>query len=633
VFAFRRSTPPLEALALRQRLVVAPFRVAGADASLGYLRDGMVELLSTRLADDSAARSVDAGAVLGAWRTAGLAAAMDVSRDTVVKLAARLGAERVVIGSVVGSPSRMIMRATVLTVPSGTVRAEATVTGPSDSLTVLIDRLAARLIASEAGEEDRLATNAPTSLPALRSYLAGQAAYRKGEFADALQEYGNALRADSNFALAALHAAIAAEQLGDDEQVRRGVALAWDSRAELGERDGALLAAIAGPRYGSPSTAAEQNAAWQHVVDLAPASAESWFALGARLYHDGASASVPSARARATSAFERALSINPLYLPARSYLALTGVDTTSKRPAADSYSRLDAATLRVIAMSSLYDGTHLDDGARAVRVLEARGTRGIDRSSMLLAKHAMTLNRGRPREASSVAAQFTRLRGGSHVTLRLALLDALYAEGDTADARTAAHELLATTGLVAATAPATSSAWLSDVCVLAQWQLQRGDSAWARKAIAALRTQPAMRAGSVVSAAPGVCAELIDVSLAVASRSRDAHARLRQLDSLVLTPQVAGDASAYAHILIARLHERLNDAPGALAAIRRRSYMTIWPRYLASSLREEGRLAQQTGDRDGARDAYTRHLALRDSPEAEMEPDVAAVKLRLSQLR
>ncbi|MDB4882105.1 MAG: transcriptional activator protein [Gemmatimonadetes bacterium] len=633
LISLRRSPPPLEALALRQRLVVAPFRVAGADASLGYLRDGMVELLSTRLADDSAARSVDAGAVLGAWRTAGIAAAMDVSRDSVVKLAARLGAERVVVGSVVGSPSRMIMHATVLAVPSGTVSAEATVTGTSDSLTVLIDRLAARLIASEAGEEDRLATNAPTSLAALRSYLAGQAAYRKGDFSVALQEYGNALRADSTFALAALHAAITAEQLGDDEQVRRGVALAWSSREGLGERDGALLAAIAGPRYGSPSTAAEQNAAWQHVVDLAPASAESWFALGARLYHDGASASVPSARVRATAAFERALSIDPNYLPARGYLALAGVDSASKLAAAESYPRLDAATLRVIALSSLYDGTGMDDGARAVRVLEARGTRGIDRPSMLLAKHAMTLNRGRPHEAASVAAQFNRMRAGSRVMLRLAVLDALYAEGDTADARTAARELLATTGLTAATAPATSTAWLSDVCVLAQWQLQRGDSAWTRKAVAVLRTQPAMRAGSVVSAAPGVCAELLDVSLAVMSRSGDAHARLRQLDSLVLTPQVAGDASAYAHILISRLHERFDDAPGALAAIRRRSYMTIWPRYLASSLREEGRLAQRTGDKEGARDAYTRHLALRHDPEVEMAPEVAAVQKLLSQLK
>jgi len=609
-------------------LSTMPFRVAGADKSLGYLRDGMVELLSTRLADDSAARSVDAGAVLGAWRTAGIATAMDVSRDTVVKLAARLGAERVVIGSVVGSASRMILRATVLSVPSGTVSAEATVTGPSDSLTVLIDRLAARLITSEAGEEDRLPTNAPTSLPALRSYLAGQAAYRKGDFPAALDEYGKALVADSSFALAALHAAVAAEQVGDDEEVRRGVALAWGSRAELGERDGALLAAIAGPRYGSPSRAAEQNAAWQHVVDLAPASAESWFALGARLYHDGASAGVPSARGRATAAFERALSIDPNYLPARRYL----VDTI-KRPPAESYARLDAPTLRVIAMSSLYDGTRLDDGARAVRVLEARGTRGIDRASMLLAKHAMTLNRGRPREAADVAAQFNRMRAGSRVTLRLAVLDALYAEGDTADARTAARELLATTGLVAATAPATSSSWLSDVCVLAQWQLQRGDSAWARKAIAVLRAQPAIRAASVVSAAPGVCAQLLDVSLAVASRNRDAHARVRQLDSLVLTPQVAGDASAYANILISRLHERLDDAPGALAAIRRRSYMTVWPRYLASSLREEGRLAQRTGDKEGARDAYAKHLALRDSPEEELEEEVAVVQRLLSQLK
>jgi hypothetical protein len=142
-----------------------------------------------------------------------------------------------------------------------------------------------------------------------------------------------------------------------------------------------------------------------------------------------------------------------------------------------------------------------------------------------------------------------------------------------------------------------------------------------------------MRAGSVVSAAPGVCADLVDVSLAVASRSRDAHARVRQLDSLVLTPQVAGDASAYAYILISRLHERLDDAPGALAAIRRRSYMTQWPRYLASSLRAEGRLAQRTGDREGARAAYTKHLALRDSPEEKLEPEVAAVRQVLSQLK
>src|SRR6185295_1689033 len=132
-------------LAQKQRVLVAPFRVAGASPSLAYLRDGVVELLSTRLADDSLARSIDAGAVIGAWRSAGLAAAMDVPRDTVVRLAARLGAERVVVGGVIGTPARLVLRATVLRVPDGSVVGQASVEGSADSITAVIDHLAARL--------------------------------------------------------------------------------------------------------------------------------------------------------------------------------------------------------------------------------------------------------------------------------------------------------------------------------------------------------------------------------------------------------------------------------------------------------------------------------------------------------
>jgi hypothetical protein len=97
----RRGTTRLDALPVQQQVVVAPFRVTGASNPLGYLREGLVELLSTRLADDSAARAVDAGAVLGAWRRAGLTAGSVVSRQTVLEMAARLGAKRVVIGNVV----------------------------------------------------------------------------------------------------------------------------------------------------------------------------------------------------------------------------------------------------------------------------------------------------------------------------------------------------------------------------------------------------------------------------------------------------------------------------------------------------------------------------------------------------
>jgi hypothetical protein len=44
------------------------------------------------------------------------------------------------------------------------------------------------------------------------------------------------------------------------------------------------------------------------------------------------------------------------------------------------------------------------------------------------------------------------------------------------------------------------------------------------------------------------------------------------------------------------LYERLGEPRIALDAIRRRGYMSGWPRYLATAQREEGRLALATGD-------------------------------------
>jgi serine/threonine-protein kinase len=218
-----KTSPMFGRHMLQQKVVVAPFRVAAAAPTLAYLRDGMVELLSARLADDSSARSVDAGAVLGAWHAAGLAPAMDVPRDSVVSLAARLGAERVVVGGVIGTANHIVIRATALRVPLGTVAGQATVEGRSDSLTALIDRLAARLLVAEAGEDERLGSHITASLPALRSFLAGQAAFRHSDYSAAIRSYEAALQRDSTFALAALRLAIAADRIDD---AQRGVQVA-----------------------------------------------------------------------------------------------------------------------------------------------------------------------------------------------------------------------------------------------------------------------------------------------------------------------------------------------------------------------------------------------------------------------
>jgi hypothetical protein len=62
------------------------------------------------------------------------------------------------------------------------------------------------------------------------------------------------------------------------------------------------------------------------------------------------------------------------------------------------------------------------------------------------------------------------------------------------------------------------------------------------------------------------------------------------VDSLVLAPQIVGDLATYAPLLIARLHERLGDPTAALAALRRRPYMSEWPRYLGTIRGEVERL-------------------------------------------
>jgi hypothetical protein len=214
------------------------------------------------------------------------------------------------------------------------------------------------------------------------------------------------------------------------------------------------------------------------------------------------------------------------------------------------------------------------------------------------------------------------------------VLDALYAEGDSTAAAAAARELgMLTSGGLAAGA-FTFDTRLADLCVLSQWRIQGEDTAGVEIAIEALR-----RAGATtrelppVSAAPAACAELLDGSLVALMRRGDVLTRIDRLDSLALTSQTSGDAIAYAPIIIARLYERLGHPHRALQAIRKRAYMSSWPRYLATAWREEGRLAELAGDRAGAQEAYERYLAFRTSPEDDVVPQVEQVRRQLSSLK
>lgn len=659
-----------EAVGVAQPVVIAPFRVVGADPSLGYLREGMVELLSTRLADDSNARSIDPGAVLGAWRVAGLTTAAEVPRAAALRVAGGLGASRVVFGSVVGTPSRLVMTASVIAVEDGAVIASATVEGGADSLSALVDRLAVELLAVEAGERDRLARNTTPSLPALRAYLEGQAEYRRGDHSAALVHFERALRSDSTFALAALRLAVSADRINDAEQHDRALALAWSERGELSEPDAAHLLAFAGPRYPAPSSELEQLAAWQRAVAHAPDRAEVWYELGERYFHYGAVLGLTDSRARSSAALRRALALDPAHVPARRLLVLLAArlgDTAAlaelATPAAlrDSMGgqepfvrwrvaiarndlaelqRIRAAipamsrpNLRAIAMATQFDAVGVEDADRAIRVTRlTRSPRAAEQLDALLAEHSLALNEGRPVLALDVTEQLQDAQPGWRAHLRLRILDAIYSEGDPDVAEEAAEQLSVRVSRGPAASPTDEAIRLADACVVAQWRLARGELRGVAQIVTTLRSAGVPRVAVPIGANPLACAGIIDATMSVMTRQPDALQRVEQLDSLMLSGPAVGDASTYAHLAVARLYQRLGKPDRALAAVRRRPYMTGWPRYLATSRREEGLLAARVGERERALTSFRQYLALARDPEARVQPLVAAVRVEAARL-
>jgi tetratricopeptide (TPR) repeat protein len=233
--------------------------------------------------------------------------------------------------------------------------------------------------------------------------------------------------------------------------------------------------------------------------------------------------------------------------------------------------------------------------------------------------------------ALALTKQLAELDPFGRMHVRLRVLDALYGEGDTIAAGQAVQQLERNieTERVAQNAAATP---VADLCVLSQWRLAGGDTVGVRSALAHLRAATANDPGKYLSVSPIVCAELIDAALAVKANPGSAVRQLQRLDSLALGSAVAGDANGYAHLLLARLYRQAGEPRLALDAIRRRSYMAGWPRYLATAWREEGMLAEALGDVDAALKAYEHFLALRGSPEPSAQPAVDDVRQRMAKL-
>jgi hypothetical protein len=445
-----------------------------------------------------------------------------------------------------------------------------------------------------------------------------------------VNHYKRALEIDSAFAMAALGLAQAAERIGARVERERGLTTAWAVRSELNERDRVYLDALAGPRYPAPSSEREQLMAWERAASVTPSRAEVWHELGERFFFDGQLLGIRNWEARAVAAFERAAELDPLFASPLQFLVQLAAhrgDTTAVREVASRYLQLDSVgdlsafvrwrsatalgdsgslaalrdgfrttptpSLQLITLSSQFHAVEGRDAERALGVLLSRAARGGERMDVQLARHALALNRGRPAAAREILDDIEDLEPFTARAARLRVLDAMYADGDTAAIRTSVRRL-----------DGGGEDRLENACVAGQWRAWQRDARAVRPVIDIL-----------VNRVPA-CALLLESIASVLERRPEAAGHLARLDSLMIFAEGLGEMRPYMNIALARLYETRGEPARALSAVRRRPHLQHWALYLSAALHNERRLASAVGDTAAARRAFDHLLVLQ--PESQV---------------
>ncbi|MGQ0562476.1 MAG: hypothetical protein ACT443_11445 [Gemmatimonadota bacterium] len=654
------------------RMLVLPFRATVNDSSLGYLREGLVDLVAASLGSTEGPHAVDPRSAVSAWNR--IAARGAVTERAMYDAARNSGAGQLMRGEIVrAGAGQIVLSARLSSVSDRRHVASALITGSPDSIPALVERLLARLLVQRSGEHSARVSAVTNAAPAaLRAFLQARAEQRRGNNVVATQLYANALESDSAFALAGLELLLASGRLlrwsvisldgtrqtqfvaagssapAAREHLENTIQMAWRERAQLGAADLAMLTAVRGD-YPRAAAAAELLQLWEKAATYD--RPEAHYAVGLILLNQGPSLGITNARVRARTSFARALGADSGYTAALAGLvevAAIDRDRSELRRLARLYLQRDAAgsqasyvrwrtagvlgdrtllqhrdsffhaldtpTLDRIALVSQMDAVRIDDAdaANAERIARINGPQ--DQHTTMHRAHMLALNRGRPAQA----LRFTTLKREAESTndfkWGFAIRDALFWDGD----RTAAEEAVRGFEAELRELRKAQKYRRAPILSLALWRISHGDTTGVAAAIRDIRNEPALAQ-----------AQMLDVLLAMAIRRADLPAALLKLDSIALL----GCCSFphFINLVSARAHEQQGDRKGALAAIRR-GYWLYPPEYLSTYLREEGRLAALLGERAAAVRAYKHYLALRSKVEPSLSGEVNRVRRELARL-
>ncbi len=335
-------------------VAVLPFAVSGGPR-VEYLREGMVDLLSTNLDGAGALRTVDPRAVLAS--TGGSNGVADPERGRAI--ARRFGAGLLVLGDVVAAGERLRISAALYDQRQGArPLGQTVVEGKPTELFALVDRLAAQLLAAQPqGSADqlvRIAAVTTPSLPALKAYLDGEEEYRAGRYPAAFDAYQRAVELDSAFALAHLRLSQAATwgAIWTWQQIIDASARAVRHADRLGRRPRLLVEAFHDYNRGAYDDA---ERLYRTLVAAYPDDVEGWYQLGEVLFHCNPLRGRSFLESR--GAFERVLALEPRHRGALIHLV---------RVAAEEKHRTELDTLLAHAIAL----TH-DDGLLELRAFHA----------------------------------------------------------------------------------------------------------------------------------------------------------------------------------------------------------------------------------------------------------------------
>ena len=632
-------------------VAVFPFRTSG-DSALAYLHEGMVDLLYHRLPGDPGPRAVAPQSVIRGWEEAGGKGGGAVAEVSALSVARRLGAGRAILGSALGVGDKVEFTATMLNVSNGAVLAQATVDGTRGEVLALVDRLTAELLARQGGVGAAgLASVASSSLEAVRYYLAGQASYRAGRYAEASAAFDQAIQRDSTFALAALLKLMSNGWFASRLTVEEDIVLGNYDR--LSPRDKILADSWLMERRIVKSVT-EGLRFRSRATELLPDRPEAWLMLAEYYFHQGVMVQGLEALDLSRSAFHRAQQLDPDFAPAREHdleIALRRQDTAEveRRLVTDtlsSYARtavrwvvelnrdstaggrlepvipnLTAAEVALLSNLLQTEVMRPDDAIRVTRVAAQAATSASARASYLRQMAGALDNAGRPVEA----AEARRRADAADGLYSERIFEAIYGDGDSADGARGVGVLKQRV----ARGELSPVETVQYICAFAHWDLVMGTPPDASLTVLHRMADDPTSSPQVVGGATW-CSAAVETTRAVKRRSPDAPRLVALLDSMSRAhPITEAPIMLSSNLLLVRALEAVGDYRGALEASKRTHAM---PLYWASRIWAEAHARQMAGDRAGAIRGYQQYLRLRANPEPSRRPQAEAVRAELTRL-